>query len=80
MANGTKPHIPKPSFDTLPYSSGGFIQMINGGGYSACGAAYLTPVMVLLPAPAGASGDTKLVGLGRADAGGIVEMGTGSGV
>jgi hypothetical protein len=54
--------------------------MINGGGYSACGAAYLTPVMVLLPAPAGASGDTKLVGLGRADAGGIVEMGTGSGV
>jgi hypothetical protein len=31
VANGTKPHVPKPSFDTLPYSSGGFIQMIDGG-------------------------------------------------
>jgi hypothetical protein len=30
VADGTKSHIPKPSFDTLPYSSGSFIQTIGG--------------------------------------------------
>jgi hypothetical protein len=31
VANGTKHHISKPSFDTLPYSSSGFVQRIGGG-------------------------------------------------
>jgi hypothetical protein len=57
VANRTKPHIPKPSFNTLPYSSGSFIQMTSGG---VCDAVYLTPVAVLLPAPMGASGGMML--------------------
>jgi hypothetical protein len=73
----TKPHLPKPSFDTLPYSSGSFIQMIGGGG---CGAAYLIPVVVLLPAPADVSGGTKLAISSMANVGGIVEMGTSTSV
>jgi hypothetical protein len=80
VANETKPHIPKPSFDTLPYSSGGFVETIGMGGCGACGAAYLILIVVLLPAPADASGGTKLAGPGMADVGGIVEMGTGSDV
>jgi hypothetical protein len=80
VAKGTKPHIQKPSFDTLPYSSSDFIQMTGGGGCGACGAAYLTPAVVLLLAPVGASGGTKLAELGMANVGGIVEMGTGSGM
>jgi hypothetical protein len=32
----------------------------GGGGGSACGAAYLTPIVVLLSAPVGASGGTML--------------------
>jgi hypothetical protein len=60
VANGTKPYILKPTFNTLPYSSGSFVQMTDGGGGSACGAAYLTPVVVLLSAPVGASGGTML--------------------
>jgi hypothetical protein len=51
-----------------------------GGGCGACGAAYLIPVVVLLPAPVHASGGMKLAGPGMADVGGIVEMGTGSGM
>jgi hypothetical protein len=80
VADGTKAHVPKPNFDTLPYSSGGFVQMIGGGGCGVCGAAYLTPVVVLLSAPMGASSGTKLARPGMADVSGIVEMGTGSGV
>jgi hypothetical protein len=80
VANGTKPHIPKPSFDTLAYSSGGFVQTVGEGGCSVCGAAYLTPVVVLLPVLTGASGGTKLAVSSMADVGGIVEMGMGSGV
>jgi hypothetical protein len=58
VTNGTKPHIPKPSFNTLPYFSGSFVQMINGSG---CGVVYLTPAVVLLPTPAGASGGMMLI-------------------
>jgi hypothetical protein len=62
MADGTKPHIPKPSFDTLPYSGGSFIQMISGGGggCGTCGEVYLTPVAALPSAPVDVSGGTKL--------------------
>jgi hypothetical protein len=31
VANGTRPHIPKPSFNTVPDSSGSFVQMIGRG-------------------------------------------------
>jgi hypothetical protein len=80
VANGTKTHIPKPSFNTLPYSRGGFIQTIGGGGCGVCGAAYLTLAVVLLRALTGASSGTKLAVPGMADVGEIVEMGMGAGV
>jgi hypothetical protein len=51
-----------------------------GGGCDACGAAYLTPAVVLLLALIGASGGMKLAVPGMADIGVIVEMGMGSGV
>jgi hypothetical protein len=79
-ANGTKVHIPKPSFKTLPYSSGSFIQTIGGGACGACGAAYLTLVVVLLPAPVGTIGGTMLAWPDMAEVGGILEIGMGSGV
>jgi hypothetical protein len=60
VADGTKPHIPKPSFDTLPYSSGSFIQMIGGGGCGTCGVVYLFPAVALPPTPVDVSGGTKL--------------------
>jgi hypothetical protein len=47
----------------------------TGGG---CGAAYLTPAMVLLLVLTGARDGMKLAVPGMADVGGIVEMGTGS--
>jgi hypothetical protein len=40
-----------------------------------CGAAYLIPVVVLLPAPACASGGTKLAIPGMSNVGEIVGMG-----
>jgi hypothetical protein len=51
-----------------------------GGGCGACGVAYLIPAVVLLLAPAGASGSMKLARPGMADVGRIVEMGVGSGL
>jgi hypothetical protein len=72
VTNGTKPHIPKPSFNGLPYSSSSFIQTAGGG---ACGAVYLTPVMMLVPAPVSASGGTMLAKVGE-----ILEIGIGSDV
>jgi hypothetical protein len=57
VANETKTHIPKHSFNTLPYYSGSFVQTIVGG---ECGAAYLTLVAMLLAALMGASGCTML--------------------
>jgi hypothetical protein len=60
VANRTKPHIPNPSFNTLPYFSGSFIQMTSGGACDACGAACLTPVAVLLPGPMATIGGTVL--------------------
>jgi hypothetical protein len=50
------------------------------GGCGACGAAYLTPTVVLLPVLTGASGGMKLAVPGMANIGTIVEMGTGSSV
>jgi hypothetical protein len=61
VTNGTQPHSLKPSFNALPYSSSSFIQMAGGGACGACGAAYLTSVAVLLPAPVGASGGRILI-------------------
>jgi hypothetical protein len=78
VANGTKPHIPNPGFDTLPYSSGSFDQTIGGGGCSACGVVFLTPAVALLPTPMGASSGKKLVCPGMAEVGGMVEIGTDS--
>jgi hypothetical protein len=80
VADGTMPHIPKPSFNTLPYASGSFAQTIGGGGCGACGVVYLTPVAALPPAPTDISGGTKLTWPGLAEVGGMVEIGTGSGV
>jgi hypothetical protein len=60
VADGAMLHIPKPSFDTLPYASGSFIQMIGGGGCGACGVVYLTPVAALPPAPTDIIGGMKL--------------------
>jgi hypothetical protein len=80
VANGTKPHIPKLSFDTLPYSSCSFVKTIGGGGCGVCGVVYLTPAVALLPTTMGASSGTKLVCPGMAEVGGMIEIGTGSGV
>jgi hypothetical protein len=49
-----------------------------GDGCGACGVAYLTPVVVLIPVLMGASGGTKLAVLGIAAVGRIVEIGMGS--
>jgi hypothetical protein len=51
-----------------------------GGACDACGMTYLNSVVELLAAPVGASGGTKLVVPGMAEIGGMVEIGTGSGV
>jgi hypothetical protein len=61
VADGTKPHIPKPSFETLPYSSSSFAQTIGGGGCGACGVVYLTLAAALPPAPVDESGGTEPV-------------------
>jgi hypothetical protein len=55
-------------------------KQLAGGGCGACGASYLTPVVVLLPMLTGASGGMKLAVPSMADIGRIVEMGTGSDV
>jgi hypothetical protein len=50
------------------------------GGCGACGAAYLTPTMVLLLVLTSASGGTKLAIPGMIDVGRTVEMGTSFGM
>jgi hypothetical protein len=55
--------------------------MISGGGAGdcgACGTVYQTLTAALPPTPIDASDGTKLAGLGMAEVGGMVEIGTGS--
>jgi hypothetical protein len=47
-------------FNTIPYSSSSFTQTVGGGACGMCDAAYLIPVVMLLPAPVGANGGTML--------------------